>query len=266
MITFPIAHFKTSDLTEAPTQNLIADWDPAFGCVDGESATSTDGTGLYQWTDQASSLVAEQSSSGDQPTWRDGTTAPTAANPYVDFPGLEFMEVLSSTTSFQQNQITFYCVIDFQGTPGSFDTLFHKGTDYYWDDGWRVGTGTSNQWEGWVNDEVYEASNTNSSNAREAKAIRFDVDNTGTKIIQSIVKNPSTEAVTYTTGTTPIGNNDAPSKNALLGASWDSAGTDGTFFIDGHVFRVLIYDTYHDDSTAEAILDFLHKKYVSEVI
>lgn len=249
-----------SELTDILANNLIADWDPALGCVDGENATSTNETGLYRWTDQEGSLVAEQGSSGDQPIWMAGGGVNGRVYPFVDFPGLEFMEVLSSTNSFKQDQLTMYAVLDLQGTPGTYDTLFHKGSDYYWDDGWRIGTGTSSEWEGWVIDEAYEARNTNSTNNREVKVVRFDIDATGTKIIEAI-----DQGKTYVS-TTPVGTNNAPTKNALLGASWDISGTNGTFFIDGYLFRFLIYDTYHSNTDVELMIDFLKKKYVDELI
>jgi len=247
----------SAQLTDILTTDLIADWDPALGCVDGEGETSTNETGIYQWTDQEGSLVAEQGSSGDQPIWMAGGNTNGTVYPFVDFPGLEFMEVLNSNTSFTQDALTVYAVLDLQGTPGTYDTLFHRGSDNYWDNGWRVGTDGSNNWEAFVIDEAYEASNTNATNAREVKVMRF---NLNTPIIQTIDQTKTTATAT------PSGSNNTPNKNALLGASWNSSGTDGTFFIDGYLFRFLIYDAYHSDSDMGLMVDFLKKKYVDELI
>lgn len=257
MIHAPHFLAAQSGLTDILVDNLITDWDPALGCVDGLSATSTNGTGIYQWTDQKGSLVAEQSNVGDQPIWMEGGGVNGRVYPFVDFPGLEFMEVLNSNTSFTQDALTVYTVLDLQGTPGQFDTLFHKGTNQGWDDGWRVGTNNSNNFKAFVIDEAYDASNTNATNAREVKVMRFDLN---TPIIQTI------DQTKTTTSATPIGINNTPNKNALLGASWNITGTGATFLIDGYLFRFLIYDTYHSDSDMELMIDFLKKKYVDELI
>jgi len=244
-------------LTDVLANNLIADWDPALGCTDGEGATSTNETGIYQWTDQEGSLIAEQESAGDQPIWMAGGNTNGALYPFVDFPGLEFMEVLNSGTRFTQDALTVYAVLDLQGTPGNYDTLFHKGSDNSWDNGWRVGTDSSNNWKAFVVDEAYEASNTNATNAREVKVMRF---NLGDSVIETIDQ-------TKTATDSPVtGNNNTPNKNALLGASWNNSGTDATFFIDGYLFRFLIYDTYHNDVDVGLMIDFLKKKYVDELI
>ncbi len=245
-----------------PTANLETDFNPEFGCYSDDVGTlCEDDDTVYDWVEQSPyGLTARQTASGDRPLWKN--TGGSVSAPYVYFEGSEWMEILSSTLRYKDDNYTAYVVMDFASNPGSYDTLFCKVTDYDWYDGWRFGGSSGYDWTSCVNEWSIdpefgnEIENNDGTNAPMACAFRFKTDAEPYQNNNRVSTNPDD------TNSSFIGfpGTDAPNINALLGASYDYDG-DETAEIDARVYRILIYNKYHDDDTYAQIIDDLKTMY-----
>lgn len=238
-----------------PTANLITDMDPVFGAFSDAGATACiNNATVYQWRDSSiNGYLALQTKIGDRPTYKTGGSK---GFPYVYFPGLEWMRMTGTSAEYKQPDITIY----FVGTiPSSdaFDHIFHKGTDRYLDTGWGLQLNASGVNQMWVNDElVYKAQATAASTALAVRAGRFKLSAVPRYL------NTQFNLTTQGTATAPTVN-DAPTKDACLGAGWyDSGTTTATYFYKGNMYRLLIYAEYHDDVTYANTITALQNIYI----
>ena len=238
-----------------PQTNLVSDFNAAIGVfTDAGVTTATNGDNIQEWHDQSSlGLIAEQTSNPRKPTW---FASDAAGNPYVDFPGLDYMTILS-TTSYRDSDLTFYIVSDVV-SPAAFDTILNKSTDSNWDDGWWIGMNSTPNMRTSVNQ--YPDNEITSS---------YSIAGKGPYYMQFKTSAPTKEiAIGDSSGTRQtlalapgFDTNDAPLKDTLLGASWNSSGSGPTLYYDGYIYRILIYNTYHDVATVNAIMTQLNLLY-----
>jgi len=238
-----------------PTTNLITDMNPISGAFSDAGITpSTNGSLVYQWRDSsANAYLATQTLAGDRPTYNTGGSK---GFPYVFFTGLEWMRMTGTSAEYKQQDITIY----FVGTvmnPGVYDHIFHKGLDRYLDNGWGLQLNGSGYHEMWANNEgSYVATSPTALSTIAVRAGRFKL-SAAPRYINARM-NASADGTAVAPNLT-----NAPSKDACLGAGWYDAGTTtATYFYQGHMYRLLIYSGYHDDTTYAATIATLRATYI----
>jgi hypothetical protein len=251
----PFISFPATGGGSIPTSGLITDFDAASGCYqDAGTTLCTNNTLVQEWHagGYSSSDTAVQTTSTDRPTW---FSADGNGDPYVHFPGLEHMELTSSSSLYRDDDLTIYLVKDNLGAPGSFDTIFCKTQTFDWDFGWMIGVDGTDAFRSSINEwSAGQILNSDAGSGKEVCNFRFKT-SAGTQYNKSRVNTFADR-----TGTTYTAN-DAPLKNALFGASWDAPGTGPTARYEGYVYRLLIYDNYHDDTQVTDIISTLMTQY-----
>tara|TARA_R110000803_G_C11910107_1_gene313138 strand:+ start:19 stop:792 length:774 start_codon:yes stop_codon:yes gene_type:complete len=233
-----------------------SDFNPAFDCyTDAGTTPCTNGTLVYQWDDNGVlANTAQQTNATSRPTWYSDGGAARNNKPYVDFPGLDYMEIIDSSTDYRDSEMTFYMVVDVN-SPGSYDTLLSKNSDYNWDDGWIFYTNSSGDHNTCINEwSAGVISNTDGTINAEVRAFRFKQSATGAQNNNRVNTNTDDTGTTFTTVDTPI-------KNTLISASWNSSGTGASLYADYYCYRILIYNEYHDDTKYGEIIDYLMNEY-----
>jgi len=232
-----------------------SDFDPAFGCYSDAGITpSTDNTLLYQWDDNGTlGNTGEQTSSSRRPLWRADGGALRNNKPYVDFVSLDYMQIIDSSFDYRDSAMTFYLVVD--DADGNYNTMLMKGSDWNWDDGFIIYGDSSNNFVTSVNEwTAGRITNTDGSSGYEVRAFRFNQSFSDPQNNNRVNTNADDTGTTYSSVDTPI-------KNALIGASWDSSGTGPTLYADVKMYRMLIYNEYHDDTKYGEIIDYLMTEY-----
>jgi hypothetical protein len=236
-----------------PTINLISDWDAENGVyVDGGITLATNGQEVEQWVDKSNNLIA--SGSTGKPTYNTSGTG-FSKKPYLDFDGTDnFLEVIGPSL-YKDKDISFYVVSEIDSA-SLYDVIFQKGPDWNWEEGWVVsldGAGRLYSTVGdWPTNEVVESSG--NLNKLEVRAMRFRTSTpSGTRVINTGVRrndgHPKSSGAYTQLTLSGQDINDATNKNALIGAGYDGSGNPTTYFLDGKIYRLLVYNTYHDDVT-----------------
>jgi hypothetical protein len=245
-----------SPVGNIPTSDMITDMDPLYGAYSDAGVTPClNNSTVYQWRDSTpNAYLATQTVSNYRPTYKTGGSK---GKPYVYFDGLnDWMRMVGTSTQYKQQDITIYCVCT---VPSSlpFDQIFHKGLDRWLDNGWGLQLNGSGYNEMWVNNEgSYAATATATSTALAVRAGRFKLSATPRYL------NARFNLTTQGTSVTPTTNN-APTKDAILGAGWyDSGTTTATYFYKGNMYRLLIYGVYHDDTTYNNTIAALQSIYI----
>jgi hypothetical protein len=253
-----------------PTDNKITDWNAENDVYTDAGVTlATNGQTVQEWLDQVSGITAEQTTTSDKPTYY--TTGGLISKPFVDFDGTDdWLEVLASNTLYTDQDITFYVVTEVD-TSDQYETHFHRGENWDWETGWVVSMddasgGMSATVGDWSNNEV---TNTGGSagngqlNNLEVRSMRFQTSvSSGSRVINIRVSDNSA-GIGSDNGVTLTGDdiNDAPNKNAVIGASYNGTGTDVQANLDGRIYRLLIYNTYHDNDTYNNTIQALLNEY-----
>jgi hypothetical protein len=225
---------------------LISDWNPENGVyTDAGSTLAVHGQTVEEWHDQSTNnLIARQTSISDKPTYLSGATINKAC---VEFDGTNtWLEVIGSEALYGDADITIYIVLEID-TATNYDTIFQKGEDWNWDSGWLVSmdgaarsSATIFEWS--QNEFTHTAGSTGTV---EVRSMRFRTSSAPKISNLSVDGDPDTEITLNASHET----NDAPNHNAIIGASWNSTGTDHYYELDGKIYRILIYNVYHDDTT-----------------
>ena len=264
-IVYPITFNKNSGTPTPyipPVGNLVSDFNPALDAFsDAGSTLCVDGDGVYEWHDQQTTAYFEQTTGSRQPTWRDGVTTPGSnGKAFVDFDGSNDRGIVeNSSTLWQDDDLSIYIVQDVTST-GSGDIILGKHTDYYYDDGWTIAMASANT-RTYVGTGCFadcnETTGTNGTLNADIRAVRFK---------SSAVTYQHNQKVNLTAeeaGSVDSfsGGFDTPTKDAIMGASYDSGGAPGSFNYDGKIYRILIYNTYHSDIVRDAIITGLSTIY-----
>jgi len=242
-----------------PTLNLVSDWNPENDVyTDAGSTLAIDTQAVQEWHDQIGGVIAEQISGASfNPTYR--TTGGSISKSYLDFDGTnEYMQILGSNVLYTDDDMSIYIVCELD-TSAQYDTLFHRGEDWEWNTGWVMSmddnSGTiSSTLNDWVDNELIGSGGT--INTVEVRSMRFRT-SSAPKILNNRVNNTNESQLTLGVGNDT---NNAPNKNALIGASWDSSS--GPYYqFDGKIYRILIYNSYHDDTTYSNTITTLMSEY-----
>ena len=171
---------------------------------------------------------------------------------YVNFPGSEFMLIFDSKTLFNQNDMSIYIVSAILN-PYSSDTLFTTCSDYYWTDGVNISTGFSGQHISTAFGETIEDDNGNGFQ-RQIRSVRI-------KRSEQPFKHDTRVNNRFVRPGTIGGQAFDTSRDALIGASWNSSGSGQTFFFDGWLYKLIIFNKYHTDAEQDAQIDQLNQIY-----
>lgn len=201
------------------------------------------------WISNNEPVSASQTRFSDQPVF--GFDEFINKN-FVNFPGSEFMTIDDSKSLFNKNDLSIYIVCAIV-TPYSSDTIFTTCSDYYWTDGVNISTGFGGEHDTTAFGESIE--NTNGTTfGRQIRSMRIK------RSEQPFQHNNRVNNRTTNSGSIGGFPFDT-SRDALIGASWNSSGSDQTFFFDGYLYKMLIFDGYHSDAEQDAQIDELNQIY-----
>lgn len=250
-----------------PTANLLSDFDPAVDVFDSNGDPITDADYIYEWHGNGSTNnIARQTASNDQLRWLESGPEGSGQSCVEGFGGSSGMEVLNSVGDYNSNDITFYAVADWD-TGNENEAIWSNnssGGAFGYDDGWWVGAGTSSDErhktyvDNMSNASGYTIINTSGNNQLQVRGFRFKT-SSGTQYNNNKVQDGTQDtantlvASNYTKNTT---------KNSLIMANYDGSGNWPSNGFDGKVYRILVYGTYHDDTTYNNILQELEDTYL----
>lgn len=251
-----------------PTANIVSDWNAENDVYTDAGVTlATNGQTVEEWHDQVSTIIS--SGTTDKPTYY--TSGGLISKPYVDFDGSgDFMEVIGSNVLYTDQDITFYIVSEID-TSSLYDVMIQRGQDWNWEEGWVVSIDDNNggmaatvgDWN--VNEVTTNGGSPGNGqlNNLEVRSMRFQTSvSSGSRVINIRISDNNVGIGTDTQKTlTGDDINDAPNKNALIGAGYDGSGNPTQYFLDGRIYRLLIYNTYHDDTTYENTIQALLNEY-----
>ena len=248
-----------------PTGNLELDVNPAIGAFQdfSSSVPCTNNTACYTLANQGTTFNFQQSSSSRRPQWFSSSSAQNN-KPYLDFTE-DFMISQGGAPLgvMDGDDGSLYCVVKFDSGASTYDTIMDKNTDWDWDDGWRLAVNTSEDWVtnvggGGQSENEIENEDTTTTQA-EVYTLRFRASTTpyvNTSFSSWSIGN------TETGTTTGFANKSTPFKHIMFGTSWNSSGTGASSFRwNGLVFRILGYNTFHDNATHDSIVATLKTEY-----
>lgn len=242
-----------NDQQQPPTPggDIICDFDASENgkCLNPLNNQCVVNDTVKNWISNNEPVFASQTSFSDQPVF--GIDEQINKN-YVNFPGSEFMTINDSKTLFNKNDLSIYIVCSIV-VPYSSDTIFTTCSNYYWTDGVNISTGFSSEHDTTAFGGTIENENGLRLD-RQIRSMRIK------RSEQPFSHNNRVNNRLQKTGS--IGsNNFNTTRDALIGASWNSSGSNQTFFFDGFLYKLLIFDVYHSDAEQDAKINELNQIY-----
>ena len=259
-----------------PSGNLIGDWNPLAANI--TKATVSGEEFVSRWDNSTNSRYMDQSSASARPTWHDGSGIGDIGKPYIRFnenasgssSGITWLELDTDLYAYQ-NIMTMYFVIDPTGDPDTFNNYIGNSPDWDWDEGWRLGSDNDTE-------EMVTTVGDWSANAIEVKSNWTSRRVVAFKFYRGGEEENYRNRAGYTFGTTPViwasdtsysnfdesyqsFNSLSAVTSVVAGTTRSSSGTLPYYGSDFSFFRWLVYDTYHSDTTSEAIMVALKQEY-----
>ena len=259
-----------------PSGNLIGDWNPLATNV--TKATVGNEEFVSRWDNSTNGRYMDQSSASARPTWHDGSGIGDIGKPYLRFnenatgssSGVTWLEL--DTDFYAHTQVmTFYFVMDPTGDPDTYINWIGNSLDYDYDEGWRLGTDSSSEeMEAGVGNWP-QNSMTLKSNWTSRRVVCYKFYRTSNESLRA-------NRGGYTFGNDPViwtsdtsyynwnvsfqGFNQASNVHSVVcGTGRNGSGNIPYYGSDFNMYRWLVYDTYHNDSTSEDIMVALKQEY-----
>ncbi len=263
-----------------PATNLIGDWNPISSKILNSSGSSgiTNGGAISKLTDSSSSAYEmTQTSSGAMPIWYESDSGRNN-KPYIRFNetrslssgGITFLE-MQNQFAYDAGQMTYYIVMDYNHWDSIYDgftDVWTNADDDNWDGGFRLGSDSSSYSmyccvTRWPQNDIAIKSSMSSCRV----VIHKFYTGTTTTSLQD-------HQGGYTTGTTIDWSTDSSRDDfgdsrqslsgynkPLLGTGRDGYGDAPYGGIDFNFYRLLVYDTFHDNATSLTIANALKNEY-----